>query len=53
MEFELSHSADGADNSFVPLIKVKGKAKLKDGWNDVPEGGNSTFWFFTAEVELP
>jgi hypothetical protein len=52
MEFELSHSADGADNSFVPLIKVKGKAKLKDGWSDVPEGGDPSFRFFPIEVTL-
>ena len=51
--FEFSHSADGADNSFVPLIKVKGKAKLLDGWSDVPEGGEKSFRFFTVEVELP
>ena len=53
MEFELSHSTDGAGNSFTPRVKAKGKARLSDGWNDVPEGGNSTFRFFTAEVELP
>ena len=51
--FEFSHSADGAGNSFVPRIKVKGKAELSDGWSDVPEGGNSAFRFFTVEVELP
>ena len=32
---------------------MKGKAKLSDGWSDVPEGGNSAFRFFTVEVELP
>ena len=51
--FEFSHSTDGAGNSFVPRLKVKGKAELSDGWSDVPEGGNSAFRFFTVEVELP
>jgi hypothetical protein len=51
--FEFSHSADGAGNSFTPRIKTKGKAKLSDGWSDVPEGGNASFRFFTVEVELP
>ena len=51
--FEFSHSADGAGNSFVPRLKVRGKAELADGWSDVPEGGNSTFRFFTVEVALP
>ena len=51
--FEFSHSTDGAGNSFVPRLKVKGKAELPDGWSDVPEGGNSAFRFFTVEVELP
>jgi hypothetical protein len=51
--FEFSHSTDGAGNSFVPRLKVKGKAELLDGWSDVPEGGNSAFRFFTVEVELP
>ena len=36
----------------VPRIKVKGKAKLSDGWSDVPDGGDSAFRFFTVEVEL-
>ena len=52
MEFELSHSTDGAGKLFVTRIKVKGKMELSDGWSDVPEGGNSTFRFFTVEVEL-
>ena len=51
--FEFSHSTDGAGNSFVPRLKVKGKAELSDGWSDVPEGGNEAFRFFTVEVELP
>ena len=51
--FEFSHSTDGAGNSFVPRLKVKGKAKLSDGWRDVPEGGNLAFRFFTVEVMLP
>ena len=51
--FEFSHSTDGAGNSFTPRIKAKGKAKLSDGWSDVPEGGNSAFRFFTVEVALP
>ena len=51
--FEFSHSTDGAGNSFVPRIKVKGKAKLSDGWSDVPDGGDAAFRFFTVEVELP
>ena len=52
-KFEFSHSADGAGNSFVPRLKVKGKGKLSDGWSDVPAGGNSAFRFFTVEVALP
>ena len=51
--FEFSHSADGVGNSFEPRIKVKGKAKLSDGWSDVPTAGNPSFRFFTVEVELP
>lgn len=51
--FEFSHSTDGAGNSFTPRIKMKGKAKLSDGWSDVPESGNSAFRFFTVEVALP
>ena len=51
--FEFSHSTDGAGNSFVPRLKVKGKAELADGWNDVPDGGDATFRFFTVEVALP
>ena len=51
--FEFSHSTEGVGNSFVPRLKVKGKAELSDGWSDVPEGGNSAFRFFTVEVELP
>ena len=45
--------SDGADNSFVPRVKVKGKARLSDGWNDVPDGGDPSFRFFTVEVALP
>ena len=37
--FEFNHSADGAGKSFEPRIKVKGKARLTDGWSDVPDGG--------------
>ena len=51
--FEFSHSTDGAGMSFVPRLKVMGKAELADGWNDVPDGGDATFRFFTVEVELP
>ena len=51
--FEFSHSTDGAGNSSEGRLKVKGKAKLSDGWSDVPEGGNSAFRFFTVVVELP
>jgi hypothetical protein len=51
--FEFSHSTDGAGNSFTPRIKAKGKAKLTDGWSDVPDGGNPSFRFFTVEVALP
>ena len=51
--FEFSHSTDGAGNSFVTRLKVKGKAELSDGWSDVPEGGNESFRFFTVEVVLP
>ena len=51
--FEFSHSMDGAGNSFVPRIKVKGKAELSEVWRDVPAGGNPSFRFFTVEVALP
>ena len=51
--FEFSHSTDGAGNSFVPRIKMLGKGKLSDSWQEVPSGGNSSFRFFTVEVELP
>jgi hypothetical protein len=51
--FEFSHSTDGAGNSFVTKLKVKGKAELSDGWSDVPTAGNPSFRFFTVEVELP
>ena len=51
--FEFSHSADGAGKSLEPRIKVKGKAKLSDGWSDVPGGGEKSFRFFTVEVALP
>ena len=51
--FEFSHSTDGAGNSFTPRIKMKCKAKLTDGWSDVPAGGDSSFRFFTVEVALP
>ena len=51
--FEFSHSTDGAGNSFMPRIKAKGKAKLSDGWSEVPTSGDSSFRFFTVEVMLP
>ena len=51
--FEFSHAVDAAGNSFEPRIKVKGQAKLTDGWSDVPNGGNPSFRFFTVEVSLP
>ena len=51
--FELSHSTDGVGNSFVPRLKVKGKARLSDGWSDVPAGGERSFRFFPVEVALP
>ena len=51
--FEFSHSTDGADNSFVSRLKVKGKVKLSDGWSDVPESDDPSFRFFTVEVALP
>ena len=51
--FEFSHSTDGAGKSFVPRLKVKGTAELSDGWSDGPEGGKSSFRFFTVVVELP
>ena len=35
-KFELSHSADGSGNSFVSRIKVTGKEKLSDAWQEVP-----------------
>ena len=52
-KFEFSHSVDGSGNSFVPRIKPLGKEKLSDSWQEVPSGGNSSFRFFTVEVELP
>jgi hypothetical protein len=51
--FEFSHSADGAGNSYAARIKKKGKANLSDTWQDVPKGGDESFRFFTVEVELP
>ena len=51
--FELSHTSDGGGVSFEPRIKKRGKANLGDPWQDVPEGGNPLFRFFTVEVELP
>ena len=51
--FEFSHSTDGAGNSFMLRIKAKGKAKLSDGWSEVPTSGDSSFRFFTVEVMLP
>ena len=52
-KFEFSHSTDGAGKSFVPRLKVKGKAKLSDVWSDVPAAGDSSFRFFTVEVMVP
>ena len=52
-KFEFSHSTDGTGKSFVSRIKVKGNAKLSDGWRDVPTAGDPSFRFFTVEVELP
>ena len=51
-KFEFSHLADGAGNTFVLRLKVKGKAELLDGWSEVPDGGNSAFRFFTVGVAL-
>ena len=51
-KFEFSHSTDGSGNSFVPRIRPLGKEKLSDSWQEVPLGGNSSFRFFTVEVEL-
>ena len=51
--FEFSHLSDSAGNSFALRIKVKGKAKLSEGWSDVPEGGDPSFRFFTVEVMVP
>ena len=52
-KFEFSHSTDGVGKSFVTRLKVKGKAKLSEGWSDVPDRGDASFRFFTAEVALP
>lgn len=52
-KFEFSHSTDGTGKSFVSRIKAKGKAKLTDGWSEVPTSGDSSFRFFTVEVMLP
>ena len=52
-KFEFSHSVDGSGNSFMSRIKAKGKARLSDSWQEVPTGGDSSFRFFTVEVELP
>ena len=49
--FEFSHSTDGTGNSFVPRLKVKGKAELSDGWGDVSEDGNDAFRFFADYLE--
>ena len=38
-------------DTFVPRLKVKGKAELSDGWSDVPEGGNLAFQFVADHLE--
>ena len=38
-------------DTFVPRLKVKGKAELSDGWSDVPEGGSSAFRFFADPLK--
>ena len=51
--FTFSHDRDGSGNPFTQRIRKKGKAKLSDGWSDVPPGGDPSFRFFKVVVELP
>ena len=50
---EFNHATDGSGNSFLSYVKPLGKAQLSDKWRHVPEGGNSSFRFFTVEVVPP
>ena len=52
-KFEFNHATDGSGNSFLSYVKPLGKAQLSDKWRHVPEGGNSSFRFFTVEVVPP
>ena len=38
-------------DTFVPRLKVKGKAELSDGWSDVSEDGNDAFRFFADPLK--
>ena len=51
--FKFNHTTDGSGNSILPYIKLLGKASLTDAWRHVPDGGDSAFRFFAAEVVPP
>ena len=50
----LNHTEDGSGKSFLPRVKMLGKANLADAeWCEVPEGGDATMRFFKVKVEMP
>ena len=51
--FTVSHTEDGSGVSFEPRIRKLGKTNLGDQWQEVPEGGDPSFRFFTVTVDLP
>ncbi len=52
--FTFSHTEDGSGSSLAPRIRTLGKARIEDAdWSEVPDGNESAFRFFKAEVVLP
>ena len=52
--FTFNHTEDGSGASFVPRIRILGKVRLEETeWAEVPDGGESAFRFFKAEVTRP
>ena len=52
--FMFSHTEDGSGTSFESRIRILGKMRLEDAeWTEVPDGGESAFRFFKAEVVCP